>query len=185
MNATRRTILACFVGAIFASFSMAADAAFSATAPGTTEIKTLPPGVLLKSTSPEGSYFDNGGRLFRPLFHYISKHDISMTVPVEATIENAAMYFWVAKDQEDRVSRSQAGVEVIQVPERRVVSHGYRGSYSAKNYSAARTALMAWIETQPHLSVSGDPYAVYWNGPFTPGFLKRFEVHIRVAAEPN
>ena len=183
MNAMRRPILAVFISVFFVSSIMAADAAFPATDPGITEIKTLPSGVLLKSTSPEGTYFDNGGSLFRPLFRYISSHDISMTVPVEATINDAAMYFWVAKDQEERVSQSKAGVEVIKVPERRVVSHGYRGNYSAKNYEAARTALMAWIETQPNLTISGEPYAVYWNGPFTPGFLKRFEVHVRVSAK--
>lgn len=183
LSAISRVILFLTIGAVFTSSIMAADAAFPATAPGTTEIKTLPPGVLLKSASPEGTYFENGGSLFRPLFRYISSHDISMTVPVEASIDDAAMYFWVAKDQEDRVSQSKAGVEVIKVPARRVVSHGYRGSYSAKNYASARTALMAWIDTQPNLAVSGEPYAVYWNGPFTPGFLKRFEVHVRVASE--
>ena len=27
---------------------------------------------------------------------------------------------------------------------------------------------------------AGPAYAVYWNSPFTPWFLKRYEVHVRV-----
>lgn len=180
MNTTFRTLLTSFL-VVFAPIQlMAAESAFPATDPGTTEIKTLPAGVLLKSATPDGTYFENGGSLFRPLFRYISSHDISMTVPVEATIDDAAMFFWVAKSQEDRVTQSKDGVQIIKVGERRVVSHGYRGSYSPQNFRKAETALRAWIKTQPELNVSGEPYGVYWNGPFTPGFLKRFEVHLRI-----
>ncbi len=159
---------------------MASDAAFPATDPGQTEVKVLPAGILLKSTAAEGSYFDNGGSLFRPLFRYISSHDIAMTVPVEATIDNAAMYFWVAKSEESKVSTSQNGVEVVQIPERRVAAHGFRGSYSAKNFAEARDTLLAWVKSRPELKSVGEAYAVYWNGPFTLGFLKRFEVHLRL-----
>jgi len=181
---TKTLRLLATLGLSFCSLQlMAAEAAFPSTAPGTSEVKTLPGGVLLKSATPQGTYFDNGGSLFRPLFRYISSHDISMTVPVEATIDDAAMFFWVAKSQENKVSQSKAGVEVINMPERRVASHGFRGSYSARNYEQARASLLAWMKTQPQLTVIGDPYAVYWNGPFTLGFLKRFEVHLPLEPE--
>jgi hypothetical protein len=163
--------------------TIAAEAAFPSTAPGTTEVKILPAGILLKSSRNSGNYFDHGGALFRPLFRYISSHDIAMTVPVEATIENAAMFFWVAKSQESKVSGHQDGVEVIEVPARRVASHGFRGSYSAKNFATARDRLLAWVNSQPELTPTGAPYAVYWNGPFTPGFMKRFEVHLSLSPE--
>ena len=179
-----RSILSLVFTLIAAPFTaMAAEAAFPATAPGTTEIKTLPAGVLLKSSATSGDYFDHGGNLFRPLFRYISSHDISMTVPVEATIDDAAMFFWVAKDQEDKVSQSKDGVEVIRIPERRVASQGYRGSYSAKNFAMARDTLLEWVNSQPSLKPTGDPYAVYWSSPFVPGFLKKFEVHVPLQPE--
>ena len=76
------------------------------------------------------------------------------------------------------MSTSQDGVEVVQVPERRVAAHGFRGSYSAKNFAEARDTLLAWVKSRPDLKSVGEPYAVYWNGPFTLGFLKRFEVHL-------
>jgi hypothetical protein len=27
---------------------------------------------------------------------------------------------------------------------------------------------------------AGEAYAIYWNSPFVPGFLKRYEVHVPV-----
>jgi effector-binding domain-containing protein len=163
--------------------AMAYESAFPSTPAGTTEVKTLPSGILLKSTA-EGSYFDNGGSLFRPLFRYISSHQISMTVPVEATIDDAAMYFWVAENEAAKVTGDENGVEVVHVPERQVVSRGGRGSYSARNFEKTRDELLAWIESHPDLKIAGEPYAVYWNGPFTPWFAKRFEVHLEITPVP-
>jgi DNA gyrase inhibitor GyrI len=73
-------------------------------------------------------------------------------------------------------------VEVIEIPERRVASLGARGSYSARNFRDTRDELLAWLAKRTDVAASGEPYAVYWNGPFTPGFLKRYEVHIQVRA---
>ncbi len=36
----------------------------------------------------------------------------------------------------------------------------------------------------PDLQITGEPYAVYWNGPFTLWFLKQFEVHLPVRQVP-
>jgi hypothetical protein len=158
---------------------MAAPQAFAPTEVGVSELKTLPPGVLLKAQG-QGNYFRESNRLFRPLFNYISTHNIAMTTPVEAQIDDAAMYFWVAESERAKVAGSGAGVEVLEIPERRVASLGARGSYSAANFSKARDALVAWLDTQPGVEAAGPAYGVYWNGPFTPGFLKRFEVHVPV-----
>ena len=158
---------------------MAADAAFPPTQPDTSEIKTLPAGMLLRSTA-EGNYFDNGGRLFRPLFRYISEHGIAMTTPVEATIDDAAMMFWVAPSEVDKVAGSKDGVEVIEIPERTVAVRGGKGGYSASNYRKTLAALQDWLADQPGWQPAGEPYGVFWNGPFTPWFLKSYEVHIPV-----
>lgn len=159
--------------------SMASPNAFPPTAPEVSEFKTLPAGMLLKSTG-RGSYFEESNRLFGPLFNYISKHDIAMTTPVEAQIDRAAMFFWVAPGEQAKVAGSQAGVEVVKVGERRVASRGAEGSYSRRNFEATRDALIAWLAQQPGVAADGEPYAVYWHGPFTPWFAKRSEVHIPV-----
>lgn len=159
--------------------SRAAEQAFPPTAPGTTEVKTLPAGVLLRAQG-EGSYFGAGNRLFRPLFRYISTHNIAMTTPVEASIDRAAMYFWVAPSQVDKVAGDQDGVEVVRWEERTVVSRGARGGYSRGNFETVRDEVLAWLAGQPELTATGEPYAVFWHGPFTPWFAKHFEVHVPV-----
>ena len=159
--------------------AMADAQAFPPTAAGSFELKTLPAGVLLQSEG-RGSYFDSANNLFGPLFRYISSHDIAMTTPVEARIDQAAMYFWVAPSERSKVDGSKGGVKVLEVPERFVASLGYRGSYSRGNFEEARTKLLAWVAEQPGVTPAGDAYAVYWNGPFVPGFLKRAEVHVPV-----
>lgn len=158
---------------------MAAEQAFPPTAPGVAEFKTLPAGVLLKSTG-KGSYFEQSNQLFRPLFNYISSHDIAMTTPVEAQIDGAAMFFWVAASERSKVAGNTANVEVLTIPERRVASLGVRGSYSRQNFEEARDRLLAWLARQPGIEAAGEPYAVYWDGPFTPWFAKHAEVHIPV-----
>ena len=163
--------------------SMAYESAFPPTEPGVNELKTLPAGILLKS-STSGSYFDQSGALFRPLFRYISDHDISMTVPVEASIDEAAMYFWIAENEKSKVTDDSDSVEVIEIPERFVASRGAKGGYSRENFEEARDELLAWLETRTDLQITGEPYAVYWNGPFTLWFLKQFEVHLPVRQVP-
>ena len=175
---SRPLLVACFILSL-ASVMNATPAAFPATEPDRFEIKLLPAGTLLEATA-EGDYFSNSNRLFRPLFRYISDHGIAMTVPVETRSEPGAMYFWVAPAEVEKVSGDRDGVRVLELPPRQVASHGQRGGYSARNFAAARDALLAWLATQPDWEPVGEPYGVYWNGPFTPWFLKRFEVHVPV-----
>lgn len=155
------------------------EEAFPPTAAGTTELKTLPAGILLKSSAP-GRYFEQSNRLFRPLFRYISDRKIAMTVPVESRIDGAEMYFWVGRNEAAKVDGNAPGVEVVRIPERLVASAGARGGYGESNYEKTKAELLRWVRSQPGLKVAGEPYAVYWNGPFTPWFLRRYEVHVPV-----
>ena len=43
------------------------------------------------------------------------------------------------------------------------------------------TELKAWLAKRTDVKAAGEPYAVYWNSPFVPFFLKQSEVHIPVA----
>jgi effector-binding domain-containing protein len=161
---------------------MAGQQAFPPTAPGVCELKTLPAGMLLKSEG-SGNYFNEANGLFRPLFNYISSHNIAMTTPVEARIENAAMYFWVAESEKSKVPGAEGGVKVVEVPARSVASIGGKGSYSRENFEKARDALQKWLALRKDVEPIDTAYAVYWNGPFTPWFLKRYEVHVPVRAK--
>ncbi|NDV61452.1 hypothetical protein G0Q06_03210 [Puniceicoccales bacterium CK1056] len=161
------------------SLTHAADQAFARTDPGVIEVKTLPAGRLLVCEG-EGDYFNQSNSLFRPLFRYIQSHDISMTTPVEARIEPGTMIFWVAADQIEKADESNDEVQVIDVEERTVAAIGKRGGYSQSNFEEARAELLQWIEEREDLEIAGEPYAVYWNGPFVPGPFKKFEVQVEV-----
>ncbi len=158
---------------------MATEQAVPPTAPGVAELKTLPAGVLLKSAG-RGDYFKGSNDLFMPLFRYISRHNIAMTTPVEARVDAAAMYFWVAESQRTKVAGNEGAVEVQSFPERRVASLGARGSYSRENFEKTRSELATWLAQQAKVEAAGEPYAVFWHGPFTPWFAKRYEVHVPV-----
>ncbi|HEY0865465.1 MAG TPA: heme-binding protein [Lacunisphaera sp.] len=167
------------VALLIPTAAMATEQAFPPTAPGVNELKTLPAGTLLKAAR-KGNYFTESGGLFRPLFNYISSRDIKMTVPVEAQIDEAAMYFWVAPEEVSKVTGPAAGVEVVRMPARQVAARGARGGYSAANFSQAREELLAWLAGQTGVEAAGPAYAVYWHGPFTPWWLKRAEIHVPV-----
>lgn len=174
-----RRVLLSIIFFVTPHFIMAAPQAFPPTDVGVSELKTLPAGVLLKAQG-NGNYFEQSDRLFRPLFNYISSHEIAMTTPVEAQIENAAMYFWVAASERAKVAGSSGGVDVVEIPERRVASRGARGVYSAANFAETREELLVWLRARADVVPAGAPYAVYWHGPFMPGFMKRFDVHVPV-----
>lgn len=174
----------CLIALLFPASAMASQQAFPPTAPGTCEIKTLPAGTLLKAAK-SGNYFAENNGLFRPLFNYISTHDIKMTVPVEAQIDSAAMYFWISPDEVTKLAGAAPGVEIVQLPARLVAARGTRGSYSQTNFEQTRTELLAWLAGQPGFEATGPAYAVYWNGPFSPWFAKRSEVHLPVRKIPD
>lgn len=171
----------------FMSTASANDQAFPRTAPGVTEIKVLPAGRLLVCEG-EGDYFNQSNSLFGPLFRYIQAKGISMTTPVEARIDPGTMVFWVAADQVDKADASTEKVQVVDVAERTVASIGGRGGYSESNFEQAKERLFEWVNERGDLEIIGEPYAVYWNGPFVPGPFKRYEVHVEVnpvTADPS
>jgi DNA gyrase inhibitor GyrI len=162
---------------------MAYEQAFEKTPVGEIEVRVLPPARLLVSEM-RGKYFDRSGTLFNRLFDYIKQNRVSMTVPVEGDVDQAAMRFHLGSDAPLALDETDL-VRIEIVPERRVASIGGKGSYKKDNVNQARARLEDWLNAQEAWVPAGDPYAVYWNGPFTPWFMKRFEVHIPVERVPQ
>lgn len=158
---------------------LAYDQAFTKTDVGTIELKTIPASRLIVSES-NSHYFKQNNGLFRPLFRYISQNDIAMTTPVEAEMMPGKMYFYIGGDAAKRELESTDEVRVVDLPERTVASIGVRGGYSEGNFNAALQQLNTWLDKHPTHKANGEARGIFWNGPFTPGFLKRFEVHIPV-----
>jgi len=171
------TLLALFVTQGCSAFSY--ESAYEPTEVGKVEVKTLPLAKTL-STSSKGSYFERDNSLFMRLFRYIKDNDIAMTVPVEAELDDADMRFYVGDADWAKAEKNQGEVTVVVTAARDVVAFGGRGSYTEKNVTAARKAAEQWLSEQSEYKSTGPSYAVFWNGPFTPGFMKRFEIHIPV-----
>ena len=146
---------------------------------GAFEIKTLPKALLIASKG-DRHYFEKNNGLFKPLFDYIKTHGIAMTTPVEAEIDPGVMYFYIGNDVAVESLKETDKVELYYQPERIVASHGVRGRYSEKNFKQAAEILRIWISKNRNYEQSGNARGVFWNSPFMPGFLKRFEVHIPV-----
>jgi hypothetical protein len=165
------------VGCRFFSY----ESAYEMTPVDKVEVKTLP-GSRVLVTGSEGRYFDRANGLFMKLFRYIRDHDVAMTVPVEARMEKAQMLFHVGGKDTDKALESRDDVQVLEREPLLVASLGARGSYSEKNFLEAKERLDRWLSERDDFVRAGKPYAVFWNGPFVPGFLKRFEVHLPVKA---
>ncbi len=100
-----------------------------------------------------------------------------MMVPVEAPLGGNEMRFYVGSRDARRALQSDGGVQVTELPARLVVSAGARGSYSWSNIHAAEHKLNDWLTENPRYLPAAEAYAVFWNGPYVPGIVKRFEVH--------
>ena len=161
-------------------FAQAYEAAYPMTAAGFCEIKALPAGTILR-TSSQKAYFDGNNGLFMRLFRTINENKVPMTVPVEAKMKPGTMIFYLDPGSVPRQDlKLPKGVARQNVPERTVASIGIRGEYSRESYEKNLEKLREWIKTQGNVQVAGEPYAVYWNSPFTLPFLKRSEIHLPV-----
>jgi hypothetical protein len=131
---------------------------YAATEPGVIEVKEIPAAKLMVA----GSASDADDSMFGRLFRYISTHDVKMTVPVEAPLGRNEMRFYVGSRDASRALQSSAGA---------------RGGYSGGNIHATAQKLNDWLTSNPRYRPAGEAYAVFWNGPYVPGIVKRFEVH--------
>ncbi|MDF7798991.1 heme-binding protein [Pontiellaceae bacterium B1224] len=172
-------LVTCAVVLIVPAAGLAYEKAFEETKPGTIEIKEIPERTLIVARRGE-SYFDENNAMFGQLFRYIKANDVSMTVPVKADINPGKMYFYVGTQDLTKDLRNSESVEVVVEPARMVMSLGVRGGYSEKNFEQARKNLFDQLQASKDWKQSGEAYAIFWNGPYVPAFMKKFEVHVPV-----
>lgn len=156
------------------------EAAYPMTVAGFCEVKTLPAGSVLKA-STQGEYFHENNDLFMRLFRTINQNKVPMTVPVEAKMKPGTMVFYLGAASAKRKDlQIPPGVVRQTLPTRKVASIGIRGGYTRESYEKNLAQLRAWLKTQGKWRAAGEPYAVYWNGPFTLAPFKRSEIHLPV-----
>ena len=158
---------------------MAYESMHEKTPVGEIKILKLPARTALEAVSDD-HYFEENNGLFRKLFGYISKHDLAMTTPVEADIEPGKMRFFVGEDDLQKPRPNTNTVTVRDLKPMTVVAIGVRGGYSAENFEKYQEKLLDWLGNNPNYEQAGSAYAVYWDGPFIPWFLKRSEIHLPI-----
>lgn len=157
---------------------MATPRIYEPTPPGVVEVKRIPERLAYETSRPQEPFFEAQDRLFRPLFGYLRRHRLRMTVPVESAFEPATMRFLVEPDAaKDRLG-DDGSVRVVHEPAEEVVSAGVRGRYSRGRFEEGRRRVEAWFAAHPEAEPAGPPEVVFWDGPMRLPFLRRSEVHV-------
>jgi DNA gyrase inhibitor GyrI len=129
---------------------------------------------------------------FRRLFRYIggqnaASQKIAMTTPVLMAGEttNATMAFVLPPKMSLDRTPQPAGPElrVREIAAGRFAVLRFSGRRNAVNEARALAKLEAWL-SQQNLKQAGGPMFGYFDPPWTPPFLRRNEVMLRVAATP-
>ncbi len=125
--------------------------------------------------------------MFDELFRHIKRNEIKMTAPVEMTLgggESEATPRRMAFMYRERTlgERGRDGVvEVVDVPEQRVVSVGVRGRYDEQRFREAMERIEAWLaEHAEAWRAAGPPRCLGYNSPFVPWLLRYGEVQVPV-----
>ena len=151
---------------------------------GKFELRDYPELVLVETRS-QGA--DNS---FMRLFHYIGGQNaaaqkISMTTPVFMAGENTnvTMAFVLPANMplENAPQPADPGVTLKKVPAGRFAVLRFSGGRSTEHESVARARLQAWLGRQ-HLTTAGGPVYGYFDPPWTPSFLRRNELMLRLAS---
>ncbi|MFU8781366.1 MAG: SOUL family heme-binding protein [Kiritimatiellia bacterium] len=162
--------------------------------------------ILVAETLVSGNRQSAGNAAFRPLFRYISGNNepntsIAMTAPVTQQGQKIAMTAPVVQEQHaDRWSVHfvmpreftletlpkplDPNVTIRQIPARTVAVIRYGGRWTQERYQTHEKALREWIEKQG-FTVAGDPIWARYNAPFTPSFMRRNEIWIPLANQPE
>lgn len=153
---------------------------------GNCELREYPESLLV--TTPSGQRAQNGA--FMRLFRFISGNNdrsqkISMTTPVLMSGgEGGTMSFVVPKEVAGKgiPKPSDPSVTVTVMPAGRYASCCFSGYGEPKAWLKETEALSAWMNKQGiKAERTATPLRAVYNPPWTPGFLRRNEVLIRVS----
>jgi len=138
--------------------------------------------VPMPKRSPDGA--------FMKLFGYISGQNlasekISMTIPVIKSGSSPQMMSFVLPKlvvEHGVPSPSDHDLIITRVPAGRYAVYRFAGSTGSSNSNKSALKLREWTGRNT-LTVTGAPLFAYYNPPWTPGFLRRNEVLLRLVPE--
>lgn len=143
------------------------------------------PALTVATTLMEGTEMNRG---FGQLFRFITGSNegaekIEMTSPVliDTAKDKKTMSFIMPKKTVEKGVPKPAGASVTlgKVGASRFAVLRFGGGRTAKNEKAAIEKLKAWLAGQK-MAGKGDPIFAYYDPPWTPVFLRRNEVMIRI-----
>lgn len=128
----------------------------------------------------------DSGSSFQRLFRYISggnaaEQKIPMTTPVFMGMleSRRSMSFVLPEDMKSAPAPNDPAIRLASIPAGRFAVFGFSGSRSAQAEADALQKLRSWMTVQ-RLASSEDPIFGYFDPPWTPSFLRRNEVMLRV-----
>jgi DNA gyrase inhibitor GyrI len=153
-------------------------------ADGKFEVRDYPPLKVVET--PMASSATNADGSFNRLFKFISgnnsaRQKISMTTPVfmSGNESNATMAFVLPTGLAQVPQPADGALSVRELPAGTFAVLRFSGGRSSKNEDTALTRLQSWL-IQEKLNSTGSPVYGYFDPPWTPGFLRRNEVMLRV-----
>ena len=150
---------------------------------GKVEIRDYP--ELMVATAPMKSDMDNS---FMTLFRFITganeqKQKISMTAPVliRSEKEKKTMSFIVPKETVEKGIPKPTGelVTISKIKAARFVTLRFSGKRSSETEVKAIGTLQTWMKEQK-MAAKGEPVFAYYDPPWTPTFMRRNEVMVRI-----
>lgn len=156
-------------------------------AEGPFELREYP--ALRVAETPMAGADESGNGGFRRLFRYISGGNdggrkIAMTTPVwisEAGADSTMAFVLPSEMAGSAIPQpSDSAVRVRELPPGRFAATRFRGG-RADGEGPALERLKAWMARQGW-TAEGSPVYAYFDPPWTPGFLRRNEVMLRVVS---
>ena len=157
---------------------------------GAYELRDYPELAIVQTQMPDSGA--NGGNAgFGKLFRYISgnnksQESIAMTTPVFISQEPRTMAFVLpAKSSAEQAPAPlDSSLSLKKIPAGRFAVLRFSGARSAEKESEALALLKNWMAEKELASVDS-PVFGYFDPPWTPSFLRRNEVMLRLTPKPT
>ncbi len=153
---------------------------------GAFEIRDYPAMVLVSTGMANAN--PNEGTSFMRLFRYISgdnanEQKISMTTPVLTSQDDGGrqMSFVVPQEIAEKGApyANSTQVRLDTLAAGRFAAYRFSGAWDVEKFETAKAELMAWLEQQK-LFAQYEPMIANYDPPYTPSFLKRNEILVRI-----
>jgi hypothetical protein len=109
----------------------------------------------------------------------ITPEKIAMTAPVISGSDAMSFVLPASYTREKVPEPIDSRISIQELPPRELAVIRFRGRASADEVAQVSSRLLKTLE-ENHIPITGTPFLMRYNPPFTPGFLRRNEVGVEV-----